>query len=823
MRPPRTGTRQRRRTGELPPAQRAGGLPRDLTSFVGREPQLTELQSLLGGTPLLTLVGSGGVGKTRLALRLATRVKDGYSDGVRVVELAPLADASLVTQTVAVALGVPDQPGKSVMDLLCESLERRRLLLVLDNCEHVIVACAQLADELLRRCPGLCILATSREPLDTAGEVVWRVPSLRTPVDGEELTIHQLAEFESVQLFVDRASANQPGFALNARTATSAASICRQLDGIPLALELAAARVRALPVDQIAYRLEDCLNLLNQGTRTGPPRQQTLQATIEWSYALLSEPEQQLFNRTTVFAGGWTLEAAEAVCGGGSIAPDQVVDLLTRLVDKSMVLAEADAGGVMRYRTLETLRQFGRLRLGKNLQAKTVHDAHASYYLSLARQADEDLFGSPRQAVWLNRLELEHDNVRAALRWLLKQSDVLAALELAAGMRRFWLMRSHHGEGQAWFDDLLHRPGSAAPTLARAKALNGAGLLAWRHGDVNAARAFHRDAKELLHTLNDAAEESWTLWRLGHIATELRDYACARQLLEDSIALARTTGSLANEGSALSYLAWLEVYEGNLGAARFHADAGLAICTRLGYTRGKFFGLQVLGYVCHEEADYAAATNYWEMCLGLARELGDTLLTALAFVHMSRAASMRSEYAKARGFLAQALGLSRQLNAQGRVVSALEAAALLAARQGKVARAARLDAAMEVPGIALLHPTQRAERARWISPVIETLGPDRAAAESRIGRSMSLDEVFVYALSDDDAPETVHASKQLLTEREASVLRLLAAGSSNSEMAHELVLSVHTVERHVANIYNKTGAHGRAEATAYALRHGLAV
>jgi non-specific serine/threonine protein kinase len=696
------------------------------------------------------------------------------------------------------------------------------LLLMLDNCEHVIAACAHVVDALLRRCPELCILATSREPLETVGEVVWRVPSLRTPRDGHDVNVDELAGFESVQLFVERARANRPDFELNPQTAASVASICCQLDGIPLAIELAAARVRALPVDEISNRLVNCFNLLNLGPRTGPARHQTLQATIEWSYALLSEAEQRLFDRVTIFAGGWTLEAAEAVCRGGTIGQADVVDLLSRLVDKSMVLAEVDVAGVVRYRSLETLRQFGQLQLGKDSQADMFRAAHASYYISLARQGDEELFGPPRQALWLNRLELEHDNVRAALRWLLERSDFQAALELAAGMRRFWFMRSHHGEGQGWLADLVHRPDNAAPTLTRAKALNGAGLLAWRHGNIIAARELHLEARELLHTVSDAAEEAWTLWRLGDIVTELGDYASARSLLEESIAIARAAGSLANEGSALTYLAWLELYQGDLEAAHEHAEAGLAICTRLGFTRGRFFGLHVLGFVCHEKGDYAAAIRHLEQCFILGRELGDPLLMSEALVHMSRAASMQADYARARGFLAQAFGLTRALKAPWHVVRAIQASALLAARQGNAARAARLDAAMEGLGAASIRPTQLTERKQQVAALIATLGSERAAKESSVGRSMTLDEAIAYALSSDDTDGSVPATRQVLTQREASVLRLLSAGYSNSEIADELILSIHTVERHVANIYTKTAAHGRAEATAYALRHGLA-
>jgi non-specific serine/threonine protein kinase len=669
----------------------------------------------------------------------------------------------------------------------------------------------------------LRILATSREPLGVEGEVVWRVPSLRVPGNGWDPDVSRLHDFESVHLFRDRARENLSTFQLSTRNHGSVARICRQLDGIPLAIELAAARVRALSVEQIADRLASRFDLLNASTRTAPPRQQTLQATIDWSYALLTQAEQSLFDRLAVFAGGWTLDAVEAISSGFGVSREDALDLLGRLVDKSMVLTESDDRGDIRYRMLETLRQFGQQRLAATATEAAVRNAHARFYQTLAQQADAELFGPPRQTLWLNRLELEHDNVRAALRWLLDQSDVQGALALAAGMRRFWLARSHHGEGQAWYAEILVRPGSEAPTLARAKALNGAGLAEWRHGNRAAAREFHLQARQLLSNLGDVTEEAWTLWRLGDIATELGDYAGARPLLNESLEKSRAAGSRAVEASALTYLALLELYEGDLAAARVHVDAALAIFQPLGFPRGKFFALHARAELSHGHADYGMAIRDLEQCLSLGQELRDPLLISEAYVNMGRAATLQDEYPRARGYLAQAVGLMRQLDGTWHIVRAIGAYALLAARQGKAARAVRLTAAIEAQGVISMRPPQRAECTRWIAPLMEALGSERAAAESKIGRDMQLDDVIAYALADDAADTAASdGGDDHLTRRETAVLRLLAGGYSNSEVAQELVLSVRTVERHVANIYSKIGAHGRAEATAYALRHGIA-
>ncbi|HZT40750.1 MAG TPA: adenylate/guanylate cyclase domain-containing protein, partial [Chthonomonadaceae bacterium] len=386
-------------------------LPLHITSFIGREQEMAEVKNLLAGTRLLTLVGLGGAGKTRLALAIGAEVLEEYPDGVWLVELAPLSEPGLVPPAVASTLNLQEEPGRALLQTLTTALKCRRMLLVLDNCEHLLSACATFADTLLRACPQVKILATSREVLGIAGETVYRVPPLALPDPDRLPSIELLMQFEAVRLFLDRATAVSTAFSITSENASAVARLCCQLDGLPLAIELAAARVRAMPVEQVASRLDDRFRLLTGGSRTALPRQQTLRALIDWSYDLLDESEKCLLRRLSVFTGGWTLEAAEAVCGADG---EDVLDLLTSLVDKSLVVYE-EQGDQGRYRMLETVRQYGRERLADtDPEAASVGQLHAEYYLSLAEQAAAQLLG-PEQQRWLARLEREQDNLRAVL------------------------------------------------------------------------------------------------------------------------------------------------------------------------------------------------------------------------------------------------------------------------------------------------------------------------------------------------------------------------------------------------------------------------
>ncbi len=424
-------------------------LPRQLTSFIGRERESAEVKRLLSTTGLLTLTGAGGCGKTRLALRVVADLGEQYPDGAWVAELAALSDPALVPTAVATALDVAEQPGRALIETLKSYLQPRSLLLVLDNCEHLVTACAELADVLLRTCPTLRILATSREPLGIPGETLWRVPSLSLPDANRPPSPENLTQCEAVRLLVDRISSHQPGFAVTQSNAGAVARLCSELDGIPLAIELAAARIKILTVEQIAARLEDRFRLLTGGGRTALHRHQTLRAAMDWSYGLLSENERIVLRRLSVFAGGLSLEAAEAVSAGGGVETSDILDLLTQLVDKSLV-GVSMRGGEARYGLLETVRQYGRDRLREAADVTDVQRRHFDWYLRLAARAEPELFG-PHADVWGERLETEHDNLRSALEWGMAQvAGGETVLRLAGALGFFGTgapMRARDGSG----------------------------------------------------------------------------------------------------------------------------------------------------------------------------------------------------------------------------------------------------------------------------------------------------------------------------------------------------------------------------------------
>jgi predicted ATPase/transcriptional regulator with XRE-family HTH domain len=490
-------------------------LPEALTSLVGREREIVEVGALLGSARLITLTGVGGCGKTRLALEVARRSAALFADGVSLVELASLPDGSLVAQAIGSTLGIREAPTQPLLATLGGVLKARHLLLVLDNCEHLLDACAHAADALLRACPHLTILATSREALGLTGEVSWRVPSLALPPLHPLPPPEQLAEFAAVRLFVERAHAAHAPFTVTARNAVAIAQVCQRLDGIPLALELAAVRVRSMSVDELAARLDQRLRLLTGGSRAALPRQQTLRATIDWSYQQLGPAERLLFARLSVFASSWTLNAAEAVCGGRGVAPDDVLDLVLRLVDKSLVTLAEETAPTQRYELLQTLRQYGREQLLAVGEADALHDQHAAYFLALAEHTESAQWQLDASG-WTDRLAIEQAELDAALDWCMGQGDTERALRLAGVLWHLWEVYGFLTEGRRRIAALLALPGADAPTLARARVLNGAGVLALNQYDTPIARRLFRESLALYQALSARSRH-----RLGDDSSKL--------------------------------------------------------------------------------------------------------------------------------------------------------------------------------------------------------------------------------------------------------------------------------------------------------------
>ncbi|HET6884716.1 MAG TPA: BTAD domain-containing putative transcriptional regulator, partial [Rubrobacteraceae bacterium] len=486
-------------------------LPVSLTSFVGRERELLEVKRALAMTRLLTLTGPGGSGKTRLALETAADLVGAYQDGVWLVDLAPLSEPGLLVQEVAGVLEVQERPGKPLLDTLVDSLRSSQMLLVLDNCEHLVDAVARLVEDLLRSCPNLRLLATSREALGVAGEINLPVPPLSLPDPGRLMTVEELEGYGSARLFVERALYRPSAFTLTPENAGAVAEVCRQLEGIPLAIELAAARVGVLAVEQIAERLSDSLGLLTGGGRTLTSRQRTLRGSLDWSFALLDEPERKLFGRLAVFAGGWSLEAAQAVCSEDGIGQDFVLDLLSELVDKSLVMVGSTASGATRYRMLEPIRQYAREKLEVGGGAEEAQGRHAAFFLDVAEEAEPELAG-PRSGPWVGRLEEEHDNLRAALSWVLERREAGQDLRFGAALWRFWLAEGYLSEGREWLDAIL-AGGEQGPE--RARALEGLGWLAQYQGDIERAAAAYREMLKLSRELDDRGNVATALNSLG--------------------------------------------------------------------------------------------------------------------------------------------------------------------------------------------------------------------------------------------------------------------------------------------------------------------
>ena len=514
--------------------------PAPLTPLIGRRRERTVIARLLGTTRLLTLTGAGGSGKTRLALAVVASVAGRYADGVAVVELAALTDTTRVPEAVTATLDVREQPGVPLLETLITALKPRTLLLALDNCEHLLEATATLAVRLLAACPGLTVLATSREALGVAGEVTWRVPPLSLPDGRDDLTPTHLLASEAAQLFVARAGARQPGFAVTQENVATVATICRKLDGMPLALELAAARVGTLPLDAIAARLDDALDLLTAGNRAAEPRQQTLRATLVWSHALLNEPERVVLQRLSVFAGGCTLAAATAVCAGGNLATDDVPELLARLVEQSLLLLEGE-GNAVRYRPLETVRQFAAERLDEAGEAAVTRERHAAYFLTVAIAA-KDALGGPEQGMWMARLDAEFANVRAALRWSRAVHEIERGLEIAGNLWRFWYIRGYFTEGMSWLSAFLDATDGLSQPRARLDALFAAGRLSIFTGNYDTARHLLEEMLVLgrLHAQPLAIASALNL--LGTVAFEQQAFGEARALYIEAREHARASG-----------------------------------------------------------------------------------------------------------------------------------------------------------------------------------------------------------------------------------------------------------------------------------------
>ncbi|MBI1742217.1 tetratricopeptide repeat protein [Candidatus Acetothermia bacterium] len=641
-----------------PPQIFPNNLPQPLTSFIGRERTMEEIEHVLTTARLLTLTGVSGCGKTRLALQVAREQLKEYRDGVWWVDLAALGEVTLVIQAVASALGVREPAGRALKEVLIDSLKLKKALLVLDNCEHLAQACAHLTEQLLQACPELKILVTSRQVLGLAGEAIWQVPPLATPPLQPLPSLGDLQHYEAVHLFIERASASWSEFALTQENAPTVAQICYRLEGLPLAIELAATHVRNLSVEEIAARLLERLRQLSNGNDDVVSRHRTLQASLDWSYQLLGDKERVLFRQLSIFAGGFTLEAAEAVCAETAVDRSRVLRWLTGLVDKSLVaIQRRDA--ITRYRLLETVRQYAGEKLLEVGEFERVQEQHLQFFIGLLEKAQEARYGT-NQASWFDRFAREHDNLRSALSWSLQAERTEAALQLASALWWFWYVRGYLSEGLEWLKKVLGKS-KGMRTEPQARVLNGAGNLARGLSDYAAARSFHEEALTIYRGLENKRGIAATLSNLGIVTASQDDHPVARSLFEEALSLFRELGNTAGIAAVLSNLANVLTDQGDYALARGCLEESLAMRRELGEKGNVAVSLSSLGIIVRCQGDYPHAQTFLEESLALAREVEDKHCIATALRDLGYIAFLEEDYKLARARFEESVSIYREL------------------------------------------------------------------------------------------------------------------------------------------------------------------
>lgn len=764
---------------------RAHNLPAPVTRLIGRQQDIATVTALLRANRLVTLTGAGGCGKTRLALAVAGELVGAYGDGVRLVDLASLSDPDLLHVALGDALDVREEAERSLLDSIVATIGIRRMLLVIDNCEHLIDAVAATVATLLAGGDGLTILATSREALRIPGELTWRVPELAVPDVHSAMAPAELQSIASVALFLDRVRLRLPEFELSEYNAPAIADICRRLDGLPLAIELAAARIPALSVEQVAGHLTDALAILTSGSRTAIPRHRTLRAALDWSYRLLGRREQQALNRLAIFSGGWTLEAARSVVAGETIAEEEVLDLLTRLVDASLVQVDLSPEG-QRYGLLETIRQVAWEKLLNGGDFPRIRERHIRWFLQLAERAETHHHG-PEQSVWIERLDRDHDNLRAALAASDELGEHEIALRLAGALAHFWWIRGHYAEGRGWLSSLLARAGNTPTPRARAYAIAGAALLAYRQGDWQIAFDLANQGLDLTEQFDDRRLMAWLLIYKAICVGELGDGPASVPLLERSVRLFHEVGDGA-------------------GAAR---------------------ALNSLGERARIDGEIERATDHYQESLRLYQQSGDIIGISMLYHNLACVAQIGGDLQQAATLFGQSLAIDRDLGNSYGISTTLLGLAGVAAVSGRSERAARLfgaaDALMASLGISpamadvpnIRHHSALAHGA---------LGETRFQEHWSAGHRLTLDAAIAEALDgiDDLHRDDEMVPPDVLTNRELEVAILVARGLTNHQIANALGIAQRTVDTHVSNLLRKLQLASRAAVRIWVGGHGLA-
>ncbi|WP_214415499.1 ATP-binding protein [Sphaerisporangium fuscum] len=768
--------------------ERGGNLPAEITSFVGRRQEIAEVKRLLSESRLVTLTGPGGVGKTRLALRAGDQLQRSFPDGVWLVTLADLTDPGLLPETVAAALGVRNRSADDLMTTLTQVLKSRHLLLVMDNCEHMVDATARFIWTVLQSAPGVRVLATSRQSLGITEEQSCPVPPLSIPEQPKpsngspgQVPAQVLAQSEAVNLFTERAHAVHPSFSLTPENVPAVARICRRLDGIPLALELAAMRVRALSAEQILQRLDDRFRLLTLGKRVCPPRQQTLSALIDWSYDLCTDAERMLWERASVFSGGFDLEAAEKVCAGDGIGAGEMLDLIDALVDKS-ILSMDESGGGVRYRMLETIREYARDKLAASDRLTALRRRHRDYFRDLTESACRQWFG-PDQVAWSARLEREHANLQAALEFCLTEpGEAQSALTIAANLSVFF-ESGYVSEGRRWFDRALAM--APEPTPARAAALLANASALELQGDIAAAKKVLAECRGLAEQLDDRATVAMADACLGWAVMCEDDPASAVTMLERSLAENVTPG--APEEIVTSKI--------------------------------------ILAMACRQTGDTDRAAALCEECLEISEAHGELWYRSWTLLYFSWVVWRQGDHRRAEALAKECLLINRELDDRVDIGYCLESLAWSAVSD-QPERAARLFGAAQATMDALgapLYSFVRGDHHRCLATARAALGDKRFDALFAAGAALSLEEAIAEAMEESEggqapAHRSGHGGATPLTRREREVAALVAEGLTNKEIAERLVISRRTAEGHVEHIMNKLGFTSRTQIAAYVSR-----
>jgi predicted ATPase/DNA-binding CsgD family transcriptional regulator/Tfp pilus assembly protein PilF len=833
----------------------AGNLPAEPNSFIGRERDLSELAKLLTEVRALTLSGPGGIGKTRLAIRLArdviTSSASEHDSGSDLDEawLVELADwRGQTAQRVAATIGVREEPGVPLAQTLAEALRSRHMLLVLDTCEHQVSDCATLVQLLLARCPWLRIVATSREPLRVRGETIWRVQPLDLPPDdavGDELAGH-----EAIRLFAARAAGARPGFTLTEENAASVARLCRTLDGIPLGIELSAARVRALSVEQIADRLRDRFQLLDSGDRTAPPRQQTLRATVDWSYELLDEAEQTLLRRLAVFSG-WNLDMAEQVCSDEAIPADAVLDLLISLIDKSLVVLDGEAAGDARYRLLDTIREYAVERLVAAGEESRLFLRHRDCILALVEDTANRMFrrGDPpwpvRRAIFRRGIA-EFGNFRIALATSLSHGHTAEGLRLCTGLLNMWVPHGDQREAATWFDRFLVQEGGEVAPRVRGRALTARAEIAFDLQDYDTLLRTAQQGLEISRACGDDFTVPTALRTLGQAALRAGRFADAAALIDEAIDAAASAGNDWEAGLTLAAKAAIAVRQNKLKSAQRSYETALEVLS----DNNRWGGAQIqygMGTVARARGDADMAVRHFEDAAEIFREVGAWLEIARCLAGVGWVALVRGDLGLARTRLAESLRINQACGQRLGMARGLEAFAALAAARQQPEQAARLAGAATQLRESLGHlGSSSAGIGSRVEELLELardrLGAAAAAALFAEGREMTADDAVGYALGshietagglpgvpghaiDTDRPgaaawaDPARRAASPLTAREHEIVVLIARGLTNREIADELVISPATAARHVANILSKLGFTSRTQVASWAARH----